>query len=473
METTANTNRGKKFIRDLGIYAIGNIGSKLITFLLVPFYTFFITDPAAFGYYDICLTAVFILNPFISFDLPEGAFRFLLETGDLKRHRAIISYVARAMARNSVFVIAAALVLGTFCDIKYLAYITAFGIAQSAYDATLQIVRGLSHTRTFVVIGIFNAFAIAIFSVLTVAVLGWGVEGIFIANITARVASLLFAEYKIKIIRRYCRTRYLIKDITRELLRYSLPLLPMVLLWWVLNSNNIFFIKHFLGLRENGIFAVLSKFTSILFILATIFYQTWQQNAIEQYNSSDRNSFFSNVLNNYIYLLCFLIAVFPIAIRINFFWLVSSEYYESSRYLFANAFYVMTFAIAAFYELGYQCSKNTSRMIPSILIAAVLNVSCNYFLIPLWGLYGAIASNIICYIFLIVYRIFDTRKYMELTVTPKSLVAFVLMAIAGVYFYLSASVVTDIIFLVVITSLFVIALPPDIRHRLSSILSRH
>ena len=31
----AQQNRGKKFVRDLGIYAVGNLGSKLITFLLV------------------------------------------------------------------------------------------------------------------------------------------------------------------------------------------------------------------------------------------------------------------------------------------------------------------------------------------------------------------------------------------------------------------------------------------------------
>lgn len=46
-------SRGHKFVNDLALYAIGNIGSKLITFMLVPFYTFFITDPAEFGYYDI------------------------------------------------------------------------------------------------------------------------------------------------------------------------------------------------------------------------------------------------------------------------------------------------------------------------------------------------------------------------------------------------------------------------------------
>ena len=29
-------SRSSKFVKDIGIYAIGNIGSKIITFLMVP-----------------------------------------------------------------------------------------------------------------------------------------------------------------------------------------------------------------------------------------------------------------------------------------------------------------------------------------------------------------------------------------------------------------------------------------------------
>ena len=36
-------NRSTKFINDIFIYAIGNLGSKLITFLLVPLYTYYIS----------------------------------------------------------------------------------------------------------------------------------------------------------------------------------------------------------------------------------------------------------------------------------------------------------------------------------------------------------------------------------------------------------------------------------------------
>ena len=68
-------NRSRKFINDIFIYAIGNLGSKLITFLLVPLYTYFIA-PDDFGYYDIALNISFLGIGVLSFQLRDGVFRF-------------------------------------------------------------------------------------------------------------------------------------------------------------------------------------------------------------------------------------------------------------------------------------------------------------------------------------------------------------------------------------------------------------
>ena len=65
-------------LRNLGIYAVGSIGSRLMTFLLVPIYSFFIA-PSEFGYYDICFAAIMLMLPLITMQLREGSLRFLLD----------------------------------------------------------------------------------------------------------------------------------------------------------------------------------------------------------------------------------------------------------------------------------------------------------------------------------------------------------------------------------------------------------
>ena len=99
MGTGTEQNRNKKLINDIGIYAIGNLGSKLITFLMVPLYTYFISDVSDFGYYDLCLSVVFFFVPFVTLQLGDGAFRFLLNVGDDKaRQREVLSVTYRTLA---------------------------------------------------------------------------------------------------------------------------------------------------------------------------------------------------------------------------------------------------------------------------------------------------------------------------------------------------------------------------------------
>ena len=74
-------NRSKKFIKAIGLYAIGNLGSKLITFLMVPLYTYFV-NPADYGLYDLSLTLIFFAIPFMTLQLRDGAFRFLVDNID-------------------------------------------------------------------------------------------------------------------------------------------------------------------------------------------------------------------------------------------------------------------------------------------------------------------------------------------------------------------------------------------------------
>ncbi len=458
-------SKNVKFFRDLGLYAVGNIGSKLVTFLLVPFYTFFITNPAEFGYYDVCLTVVFGLAPFISLQFHEGGFRFLLDSEEMPRRQAIVSFLVRTLLINSLLIICIGMTVAHFADVRYLAYILAFGIAQTFIDSWIQIVRGLGQVKTYISASIFNSLAIALFSVLTVAILNMGIPGIFIANIIARIMTLGFIEIKTGVIRHFVRFRMISRKISHELMHYSLPLLPMILFWWVLNSNGVFFIQRYLGLEENGIYAILSKITGILYVLAMIFYQTWQQNAIEQYDSPDRDSFFSSVFNNYFYLLCLLVSVFPFALRMNYFWLVSPEYASSAVYLFANSVFMMGFSISSFFELGYQCSKTTSRILPGVLLATAINIGGNYLFVPVYGIYGLISVNIATYIILIIYRAIDTRKYMRIRFMKHNYLSLASVVAAGIAYHISHSIIFDFLSILAISAIFVVIMPANMKDK--------
>lgn len=464
MEQSPETiSRGKKFVNDLGIYAIGNIGSKLITFLLVPFYTLYITTPADFGYYDICLTIIFCLTPIVSLQLNDGGFRFLLETTELRRKRGIVTIVYRTLITNSLILCFLSIILGLCFDIRYLTYIVIYGIIQSIYETIIQLVRGLGHTRTFVNAAIVNSFMIGVFSVLFIAVLRWEVPGIFMANICAKLVTMTWLEIKIGLIRKYFSVSFFDRSLRRQMLKYSLPLLPGTLCWWLLGANNRFFIEHYLGLTENGLYAIAMKFIGIMNILVMIFYQAWQQNAIEQYRSSDRDAFYSGIFNNFIIIFSGVLIVFSFGLRLNYFWLVSSEYRSSSQYIFLIAASIVIYAITMLYDLGYQCSKNTRRSLPSVFIGTAVNIICNFILIRQYGIYGIAWSSIITYTVMVIYRAIDTRKYFRISLHPRSILAILFMTGGAVLYSYTDSYIIDLTVIAISIPIFLILAPKQIR----------
>ena len=229
MATTSNIHptgsRVSKFIKDIGIYAIGNIGSKLITFLMVPLYTHYVeTDD--FGYYDLCFTVCMLLVPFVTLQLRDGAFRFLLDCDDEHRKERIVTFVSRTLAITLTLSLLVAAALALFTDIHYLGYVVGLLVAMSLQEVYLQVFRGLGNNRAFVMVGILSALGIGVLSTLFVVGMGWGIKGIFLANILARVFALLLVEARVRLISRHTRWKLKVGIVGREIIRYTLPLLP-------------------------------------------------------------------------------------------------------------------------------------------------------------------------------------------------------------------------------------------------------
>ena len=88
---------------------------------MVAVYTHYVSK-SDMGYYDLCLTVLFLIIPFVTLQLRDGAFRFLLESDDSEQRSKIITFVYRTLITSSVvsLVVAIMLVVGgifmLFCD---------------------------------------------------------------------------------------------------------------------------------------------------------------------------------------------------------------------------------------------------------------------------------------------------------------------------------------------------------------------
>lgn len=459
-----SSKRSSKFLKDLGIYAIGNLGSKIITFAMVPLYTFFVKETSDFGYYDLCLTAIFLIMPFATLQLRDGAFRFLLETNDQQHRSRIVTFIGRTLITSFTTCLIATALLAMFTSIGYVWYCLLLLLAMSLFEVFTQVARGLGNNKAFVATGIISSLGIGVLSIILVAMMGLGIKGIFIANIVARLLALAFLEAKLHIIATYFKPHINAKQVGREIIKYSLPLLPGSLCWWLTGSSDRWFITHYLGLDVNGIYAVAFRFNSIILTLATIFYQAWQETAILQYNSPDRDKFFSRTFNNYIGLLAILLTAYTFALKIFYPIIVDANYQESSNYLYLMGISAVLFALAAFFDMGYQCAKDTTRTLPAIVLAAIVNLVCNYVLVSRLGVYGAIITSIITYLVLFLYRLHDMKRYFKLSFYRSTIIAALVIPLGLVPYHCLNSWWQLLLYMVMGCSVSILSIHRDTRH---------
>lgn len=466
-------NRGSKFMKDIGVYAIGNIGSKLITFLMVPMYTYFVHDTSDFGYYDICLAVCLLLIPFVTLQLRDGAFRFLLDCDSDTQRKRIVTFVSRTMVSTMSLTLVIAGAMALFTNIQYLGYAVGLLIAMSLQEVYSQVFRGLGNNRAFVAVGILSALGIGVFSILFVAGLGWGIKGIFLANIIARILALIVVEARVRLITFHTSWKIDSRQVAHDIIRYTLPLLPGSLCWWLTGSSDRLFISHFLGLDVNGVYAVAIRFTGIIYTLAIIFYQAWQETAILQYNSPDRDSFFSKMFNSYIFLLAGILVGYVFMLKVNYGWLVASEYRESLNFIYPLGLSAVIFAIAAFFDMGYQCAKDTKRTLPAIVLAAIVNVALNFTLIRPLGVYGVILTLLVTYLVLVIYRWHDMRRYFVLKINRRTLVPIAIILLSAIPFYYCHNTLLDITFMLIALVCIAASCSRDLRDLLLAKFRKH
>ena len=71
-------SRNKYLLKNTLIFTIGNIGSKLITFFLIPLYTG-VLSTAEYGITDLINTISVVLVPLITLNISEAVMRFALD----------------------------------------------------------------------------------------------------------------------------------------------------------------------------------------------------------------------------------------------------------------------------------------------------------------------------------------------------------------------------------------------------------
>jgi len=425
-------NREKSLVKNTAIYMIGNLSSKLLVFMLLPIYTVCLTTKE-YGYYDIIYTTVLLIVPIVSLQIYDGIYRFVL---DAQNDTLLINkFISNALALIGIaflITIPLILILQVFADIQYLFLIYLQIIITSIFNTWQMIARGLKKNILYAISGIIMTAVMLILNVLFIVILHFSIQALIVSNILALVIAVLFLEYKLGVLKIF-KIQYIDKVIIKELFSYSMPLIPNSISWWILNLSNRYIISFYLGNDYNGIYAVASKFPAIIMTVNMIFNLAWQDAAICEKNSEDRDQFYSKMFNYFLELqLVILIIIIP-SLRIFTHIAIGKEFSDSINYipiLMLSAFFQF---FATFFCSFYYVNKKTAGLLYTTLVGAATNIVLTFILIKNLELYAACIANVVSTIIVVSIRYVYITKKLKISIQIKLQSLLIHIAMCGLY----------------------------------------
>jgi O-antigen/teichoic acid export membrane protein len=171
-----------------------------------------------------------------------------------------------------------------------------------------------------------------------------------------------------------------------------------------------------LGASANGLFAVAQKIPSVLSIISSIFAQSWQLSAIEEYDSKDRSNFYSKVFNNYSLLMFIAVSAILVVLKLLMKNIMSINYYlawEVIPYLLIGSIFN---SFSVFLGTNYIAARETKGVFKTTIFGSTITVILGSILIPFIGINGAGVSIMLSSIIMWIIRIVDTKKYILMTI---------------------------------------------------------
>lgn len=410
-----NQNKYFRLLADTGVFAIGNLLVKLIQYFLLPLYTAAMTTEA-YGIGELLNNLTELLFPIVTLALYEAVFRFSIEK-DVD-NSALIYESCKLIAK--IF-IALAIAVGIIQYILQYEYIWLLFFSLLCYSFRMlfaNFARGCGATKVFSISGVINAIGLATLSFIFVFHFRLGAKGYLFAVSGGHLLSLIYLLFAVNIPSILARRRA-DPQLLRTMLLYSIPLIANNIAWWLTSTSSRYIVLSSLGASIAGLYTAANKLPAVISAVSQVFQQAWQLNSAREYNSEEREQFYSNVLRIYFYIVFFCtsvaICMSPILADIT----LKKDFSEARIYISPMMLSVGTHCLSAYFGSLLLALKQSRQAMLGMLLGASINVIFSIILIIPFGIWGVLFASFLCYFTILIHRIFSTKMYLKLNLNIK------------------------------------------------------
>lgn len=408
-------SRESSLIKNTIIITIGKVCTQLVSFFLLPLYTA-ILSTEEYGVVDLLNTLVALLLPLVTLQIEQALFRELVEARGNEAEKAkvirtgIFSVLVQCTIYFGIFICLAPLINNEY---KY--FLATNVLINAILSVLLQIARGLGNNKCYAMASFFSASLTIVFNVFFLTGVKWGARGMLVATFMGQLVAAIYLVFTLQIFK-YIKNGEYKKKLMISLLKYSIPLIPNAISWWIIDASDRIIVTALLGISQNGILAASLKFASLLTGLNYITTLSWTESISVAINDKDIENYFNRMINVflrfYIAISVGMIACMPFAFPI----LVNAKYQAGYGLIPISIMATLFNVVVGLVSVVYVAKKNTKAIAQTSVMAAVINISVHLLLIKYIGLYAAVLSSLIAFLSMSVLRIRDIKKKGYLTI---------------------------------------------------------
>lgn len=442
-------NKKRQLVKNTGIIFLGKVATQFLSFFLLPIYTNYL-NTSDYGTIDLILTYISLFVPIITIQQEMATFRYLIDSrNDKDKIKKIISTSIKSVLSYILIFLLFYFIIIHFIHIRYGYYIIINILVCIFSNLFLQIARGLGKNINYSIASFITGVVTFLANIILICLLNVGAKGMLISMTLANIICIIYLFISLKLYK-YINFKKTDNNLKKEMLKYSLPLVPNGISWWLINVSDKTIISIILGASANGIYSISNKFSSIISSLLGIFSLSWSESASVYINDKDRDQFFSDVANMILKLfgcLCMgLISVLPLIFNI----VIGKDYIEAYNYIPIFLIGTLCNCVVNVYSGIYIAKKMTKKVASTSFSSAVINIIINLVFIKYIGLYAAAISTALSYFIMMIYRHIDLKKYVNIKYDKKIVFSIILMLIFTMLIYYKNDLITNILSLVVI-----------------------
>lgn len=401
------------------IYSLGNFMQRIISLLLLPVYTRFLT-PHDYGVKELVGLSSDVIGILLATAISGAIYRFYFEYEEIKDRNEVIS---SAIITIGCFGLLALLIISfaTRSMAKYildssdLYYFFLISFAslwfQSLNNIGYNYLRAHQQSLKFITLSLAKMVLAISLNIYLVCFLKIAVLGVLISTLITSIVMCL-----VLVIPLCFKTGFTfsLKKI-KAMLKFGLPLIPAQIGAFIVHLSDRFFIKGYCSIADAGIYSLGYRFGALpANFISAPFNQTWQPRRFELYKEEGSEKVFGKIFTHFLLLMFFAGLVISVLTQDLLMIIADERFWPAYRVVPIIVLATTVFSFHYHLNMGILISKKTKYLAYINFSNGIFILLLNFTLIPRYGILGAAYATLIAFIYKILLTYYFSSKYYKI-----------------------------------------------------------